>query len=319
MKNIILIGTGQMARDYYLVLKSLQVNVQVVGRGEENAKAFYEQFGVMPTIGGVENYLSLTGETFDAAIIAVGVDVIKNTAEALLKFGCTNILLEKPGGVDFNEVKELALISTSYNAKIYVAYNRRFYKSVYHLKRLVEDDGGILSGNFEFTEWSHIIKDLKLSDVIKKNLFFTNSTHVLDLAFLLMGKPVEFNSFVLGDCGWHKPSIFVGSGMTDKNILFSYSANWESAGSWGIEINTSKRRLILRPMEKLFEQRLGELKACELHLEDTFSEDLFKPGLLRQVQAFLFGWDSSVLKTLDEQVKDISWMSKILTGCDDAF
>jgi hypothetical protein len=70
-------------------------------------------------------------------------------------------------------------------------------------------------------------------------------------------------------------------------------------------------------MEKLFEQRIGEVESHELQLEDIFSEDLFKPGLLRQVQAFLFGLDASLLKTLDEQVEDVGWMSKILNGSAD--
>ena len=38
---------------------------------------------------------------------------------------------------------------------------------------------------------------------------------------------------------WHSSSSqFCGSGITDKGALFSYSADWESPGRWGIEIKT---------------------------------------------------------------------------------
>jgi predicted dehydrogenase len=314
MKRILLVGTGNMAREYYRVLRDFDVALTIVGRSGPNADAFHKEFGVNPVIGGIKDYLINCQEKFDGAIVAVGVDLLNETAACILRFGCKRILLEKPGGLNFDEIRSLASLSLTKNAEIFIAYNRRFYTSVSQLLHLAEDDGGILSGSFEFTEWSHVIKDLNVSETIKENYFLANSTHVLDLAFYIMGKPKDLSSVVAGDCGWHKPSVFAGSGRTERNILFSYSANWESAGRWGVEVQTAKRKLILRPMEKLFQQRVGELTQMEVDVKDSYIDEKYKPGVYRQVQAFLSEEFVSSLKTLHEHVLDIQWMHNVLNG-----
>ncbi len=318
MKKILLVGTGYMAKEYFRVLKDLDVEIMVVGRGQTGADEFNKEFGILPKTGGVENYLKTCSERFDGAIVAVGVDVLKRTAIEVLRLNCSRILLEKPGGLNFDEILELHEMSSNIDSQIFIAYNRRFYSSVNQAMKLIEEDGGILSGNFEFTEWSHVIQELKVSDNIKNNYFLANSSHVLDLAFYLMGKPKDLSSFADGDCGWHKPSIFAGSGITDRNVLFSYSANWESAGRWGIELLTAKRKLVLRPMEKLFEQKLGELTVNEVNVNEALIDDKYKPGVFKEVQAFLSEGSDSPLKTLDEQVQDIIWLNQILNGKKDS-
>jgi predicted dehydrogenase len=236
----------------------------------------------------------------------------------VLRAGAYRVLVEKPAAISIVELLANEKTLEPFFDKVFVAYNRRFYASVIEAQKLIEEDGGIISGNFEFTEWSHVIQDLKVSDNIKKNYFLANSSHVLDLAFYLMGKPIDLSSFVDGDCGWHKPSVFAGSGVTDRNVLFSYSANWESAGRWGIELLTAKRKLVLRPMEKLFEQKLGELTVNEVNVNEALIDDKYKPGVFKEVQAFLSEGSDSPLKTLDEQVQDINWLNQILNGKKDS-
>ena len=87
-----------------------------------------------------------------------------------------------------------------------------------------------------------------------------NSTHVVDLAFFLGGAPEKISSYVGGKLDWHpNGSIFSGAGITKNNTLFSYNANWEAPGRWGVEVITNKSRLILRPLEKLQIQKIGNL------------------------------------------------------------
>ena len=132
-------------------------------------------------------------------------------------------------------------MSENANAKVFIAYNRRFYRAVSEAKRLIEGDGGVTSFNFEFTEWSHEIERLSKAPGVKEKWFLGNSTHVVDLAFFLGGKPSEISCYTQGGTDWHPTaSLFSGAGVSEHGALFSYNANWESAGRWGVEVLTKK-------------------------------------------------------------------------------
>ena len=194
-KNIWLIGAGQMAVDYHKVLNDLEVPFTVVGRGESSAKIFSERTGVRPFIGGLDNFLTTNPEKCTHAIVAVGVETLAYTTSLLLEYGIPNILVEKPAGLNKKEIRFVTKLPKEKNAKVYVAYNRRFYASVLKAKEIIEADGGVKSFNFEFTEWAHEIEPLKKAEGVKENWFLTNSTHVVDLAFHLGGKPKKISSF----------------------------------------------------------------------------------------------------------------------------
>ena len=97
--------------------------------------------------------------------------------------------------------------------------------------------------------------------------------------------------------------------MTDQNVLFSYFADWEAPGRWGVEVLTRKHRLILRPMEKLQVISFGSVKEETVPIEDKLDTD-FKPGLFRQTEAFL-NKDAMYFCTLEEQVENTKMYSKM--------
>ena len=71
----------------------------------------------------------------------------------------------------------------------------------------------------------------------------SNSSHVLDTVFYLIGNPETLKCQINGQnkIKWHPSgSIFSGFGISSKNIPFSYQANWNSAGRWSIEVLTKK-------------------------------------------------------------------------------
>ena len=79
---------------------------------------------------------------------------------------------------------------------------------------------------------------------------------------------------------------FAGSGITNKGVLFSYISNWESAGRWGIELFTTKRRVFLRPIEKIYIQDRGKFEFYEHKFNNKIDCD-YKPGLYRQLESLL--------------------------------
>ena len=100
-------------------------------------------------------------------------------------------------------------------------------------------------------------------------------------------------SLTSGSLAWHPVARFAGSGHTAKGVLFHYGADWTSAGRWGVEINTRRRRLILRPLEQIKIQRTGSFEIEDVMLEDD-ADKLLKPGFLAQLRAFL-GRDDGLL------------------------
>jgi predicted dehydrogenase len=296
-----LIGAGGMSVDYAKVLGFQKKDFIVIGRGCVSAKCFEDKTGHPVIGGGLVSFLKTSPKVPEAVIVSVGVEQLYSTTMQLLEFGVKHVLIEKPAGLVHSEIEKLKYSSKKNNAQLFIAYNRRFYSSVIKAQELIELDGGVTSFNFELTEWSHVIEKLdKKSEVLAK-WFLANSTHVADLAFFIGGKPERISCFTAGKLVWHpSSSIFTGAGVSEKGALFNYGANWESAGRWSVEILTRENRYILRPMESLLIQKRGTINQIPVELDDQIDSD-FKPGLFRQVEAFI-SKDTKNLCSICEQV-----------------
>ena len=286
-KNIVLFGTGPMAMAYTKVLQHLNANFTVVGRSEEGANKFHEQTGIAAIPNGVSGWLKKGNTKADYGIIAVSFECLANTAVELIGTGIRNLLLEKPAGLTIQEIKSVCERAKETGTQVFVGYNRRFYASVIKAKKLIEDDGGVLSFNFEFTEWcDRIPEKLKYSDT-GKNWFLANSSHVADMAFYLGGEPKELHACAAGGNDWHPTAtIFSGAGVTQAGALFSYQANWDAPGRWGLELLTRHNRFILCPLEKLKVQKLNSIHTEDINIDDQL-DIAFKPGVYRQTKSFI--------------------------------
>lgn len=308
--KVLLVGTGYMGKAYAAVLNELDVAFDAVCMSVESAQSFSKEFECTCLSGGIES-IDFKDVQYKTAIVAIGIELLKSACEKLIINGIQYILVEKPAGLNPNEIITLNELALKSNTQIFVAYNRRFYASVLKAKEIIESDGGILSGNFEFTEWSEKIAPLQKAEGVKENWFLANSTHVVDLAFFLIGKPKEMNSFTGGKLDWHSPAIFSGSGKTDANVIFSYNANWLSAGRWRVEVLTAKRKLILAPMEELQEQLINSIEIRKVENIDYNIDTTYKPGIFLQTKTFI-EQEFDKLKSLQEQTEDLKIYNQIL-------
>ena len=304
MNNLIwIVGAGGIAIEYAKILKSLGRDFIVIGRGEASAVKFKEATGIEPILGGLENFLKTFPKLPEKAINCVRASDLGKTNICLSNYGVKCILSEKPGFLPI-EAKAVYDAATDNGTVIYIAYNRRFYASVFAAEKIIKEDGGLLSFNFEFTEWAHVIEaSSSIPEIEKNNLFITNSTHVVDLAFFLGGTPREMSCYQSGTVGWHTPSNFAGSGITDKGVLFSYNANWNAPGRWAVELLTAKHRIYLKPMEQLQLQDKGSVKVYPVEIDDHLDKE-FKPGFYLETKAFIDG-DDSRLCTIEQQVQRV--------------
>ena len=303
--SIWLIGPGNIGRDYIKVLNEFDLDITVIGRSKK------DNFPLPVYDKGIESYCKFRLPDIPKyAIVAVNESELYSTTKILLGKGIKNILIEKPGSLSKKELSTLDDIATEINSNVYIGYNRRFYQSVQKCKELLKNNKEPLNVHFEFTEWTH---DIDLNHYTKSELekfFLCNSSHVSDLVFHLFGEPKYLHSHTSGGLDWHPTSsVFNGSGKTIDDVLFSYNANWSSAGRWGVEINLTDYKLILKPLEKLFIQKKGSLDMKEIKIDNEL-DDLYKPGLYDEVKDFLDGNDKS-LCSLSEQINNFKWYYKI--------
>lgn len=311
--KVLLVGASQISLDYFKVLQVLDCDVTVVTRGQEKADAFAAKTGITPISGGIENFLAEHKVAdFTAVFVAVGVEQLAAVGGQLISAGAKNILLEKPAGLNHEQIVALASQANKAKARVLVAYNRRFYASVLKAQKIIVDDGGVKSFVFEFTEWPQSIEKVGRNPDVRANWLLANSTHVIDMAFYLGGFPKEIKCFTAGHLSGHNRTIFYGAGISDQEALFSYQANWQAPGRWAVEIMTDQHRLIFKPLEELQIQEKGTVAVNKVEIDNSLDIN-FKPGLYRELQAFLAA-DYSSFKTIDEQAKSAIVYEQIAKG-----
>jgi hypothetical protein len=99
--------------------------------------------------------------------------------------------------------------------------------------------------------------------------------------------------------------IFSGAGTTHQKALFSYRANWNAPGRWGVEILTCHNRFILSPLKKLQVQKLNCLHTENIDIDDQLDFD-FKPGVYRQTKSFLKEDGNPALLDIDEDYENVT-------------
>ena len=305
--KVLLVGPGNIGYDYVKVLKSFYVDIDIVGRSRESSIKFSEKTNLPVYGAGIDSYLG-KNEPPKYAIVAVNENQLSGVTLSLLNHGVKNILIEKPAGLSISELINIKS-KMAEDCKVYVGYNRRFYRSVEECRRFIKINKEPISVNFEFTEWVHDINFKHYTKNELERFFLCNSSHVVDLVFHLFGEPKELNSYTRGSLDWHSPSIFTGSGVTVNDVLFSYNTNWSSSGRWGIEILFSNFKLILKPLEKLYIQYVGSLQSEEVELDGDLDYD-YKPGLYNEIKSF-FGKSNVYLCSIDEHINNFKWYYKI--------
>ncbi|MBM7094955.1 Gfo/Idh/MocA family oxidoreductase [Bacillus sp. H-16] len=314
--HVLLVGSGKMAVEYAKVLSAIKQKYICVGRGEASCENFFKQTGIRPVSGGIHTYLKNIGEVPAKGIVAVPVEQLYPVTKALLHHGLNELLVEKPGGMDAGEIKELGNRAKMKQANVYVAYNRRFYASVEKIKEMVRQEGGVLSFHFDFTELSHTISTSAIHDKVKRSWLLANSSHIIDTAFYLGGNPIKLQAKISGKdaLNWHpEAAIFTGCGETGEGALFSYNANWISPGRWGIQVNTEKSKLLLQPVEKLFIQKRGSFEVEQIALNNHLDLQ-FKPGLYNMVLKFLHSSHRNLVTIGEQYEHAINWYEPIADG-----
>ena len=281
-KKILLIGAGKMAFQYATTLKKMNIkNVYVISKTFSKTCKFCKEFKFQP-IDNLENFLE--NNKIHLIIVTPSIDVTIKILKQCLSRNQKNILLEKPVSLYKNEIKRL--IPKTKHKRVIIGYNRLTYPNYIKLKQLIDNDGGITSCKFSLTAR---IEKINFSNGIKdfhKRWGTYNGIHVISLVYDLIGKPKTILGHNSGSFDWHKSgSIFVGSGISEKNIPFSYHADWNSAGRWGVEIMTKNNAYRLISLEELFVCKKNTDVWKKINFKKSYPK--LKQGLAEQIAIML--------------------------------
>jgi len=282
-KSVLIIGSGYIALEYVKALKKLKIkNIEILSKSENSLdNKVLSEYKII--FGGFGKKINLI-EKKDLTIIATPINLLVKAATLAIKSGQENILIEKPGSLFKTDL--IILEKLIKKQKVRIAYNRLFYPNFQKLKILSKIDGGITSCKFDFTEWVHTIPFGKYKKDVYRRWGISNSLHVISMAMELIGMPKKITTNQHGNLKWHPTgSIFVGNGISEKNIPFSYHANWEGGGRWGIEVVTKKNVYRLSPLEKLFVLKKGTTEWKEIQIKNIFPK--IKMGLAEEIVIML--------------------------------
>lgn len=313
-QELLLVGAGRMSVDYAKVLAALDCRPIVLGRGGASATAFTAATGLPVSTGALEGQLTALPRVPRTAIVAVNAMYLAEVTATLVAAGVRRVLVEKPAALDLAEMARLTAAVAGAEAEIYLAYNRRFMASVLRADQIIAEDGGILSVKFDFSEPSRRIAGLDKPQRELDTWFYGNSSHVVDLAFHFFGAPVALQGAVRGGVSWNPAAgVFAGSGQNAEGGLISWHANWLAPGRWGVEVMTPERRLILQPLERLRVQSHQGFDELAEDLDLALDAE-FKPGLMRQVRAFLTGEGAERLQPLARHAAAMAWYEVVRCG-----
>ena len=148
--NIVIVGVGPIGIEYAKIFKALGHQMLVLGRSEKGCAAFLEATGIEAVPNGL---VSSQGQTLPAtAVVAVSEAQLGQVVLQLIERGVKSILVEKPGAGTPTELRVIADAAAKAGCDVRVAYNRRFHASTQAAQRIIEEDGGVNTFHFEFTE-----------------------------------------------------------------------------------------------------------------------------------------------------------------------
>ena len=299
-KKVLIIGGGEIAKQYALAFLKFNISdVTIITKTGNSISNFCVEKNLKLLKGGFETNLSNL-KKMDLVIIATPIPILIKATQLCIDNGQDNILIEKPGSLYSKEL--LSLSNTCMDKKIRIGYNRLVYPNLHKLKKLINSEGGVTSCRFTFTEWLDRIEFEKDESVVHQRWGISNTLHVISMAFDIIGLPKEITSIQSGKIDWHDSgSQFIGSGISENNIPFTYHADWGSGGRWGIEVFTKENSYILIPLEELYVCK--KFTGITLPVEFSVAFPDVKLGISEEIAIMLDNTSGLDLVTLEYAAK----------------
>ncbi len=281
-----ILGYGAMGKHYLQALQSLNVGqIRVCSRSQEPLDSLANLPNIETVAGGFQS-LDCVPAQGEVGIVATPIAELIPAAKHLADLGFKKILIEKPASLWSSEILDLEKYLTQKGVSAVCAYNRVTYPSLVETRFRAAEEGGITSCSYSFTEIIGSDWEQRYSADELSRWGVANSLHPISMAHGLIGQPMSWGGHTSGSLSWHSSaSVFVGSGLSEQDIPFSYQADWGSKGRWSVEVNTAVASYKMCPLEKLFckTASLGEWEEIPLAVFDGE----VKTGVAEELAAML--------------------------------
>lgn len=276
------VGYGYMGRQYVKALGALGVRrIRVCSRSAGPLEELCSTDDVELVGGGFER-LDVHPRADELGIVATPTALLVPAAQRLASLGFPRLLIEKPVALYSSEIEKLAEMLVQQGIEALCAYNRMAYPALHEALSRAQREGGISSCTYTFTEviksdWAERFPPDELA-----RWGIANSMHVISMAHRLIGLPVTWNGYQSGALPWHPTgAVFVGSGISEQGVPFSYHADWGSTGRWSVEIHTPVSSYRLCPLEEIC-RRTSNFGDWEMVTVAAFAPDV-KAGIVEQL------------------------------------
>lgn len=293
--RVAFVGSGLMARAHAKAFNDID-EVELVGvfsRTLEKSTAFAKENGINLVCSSIEDLFSRAKP--DIVVMAVNELSLHDLCIKAFTFPWV-ILIEKPIGINLNEAENLLALSIKFNAKAYVALNRRHYSSTRAVLKEINDGPRLVQVFDQEDPVAGLIEGKPR--VVVENWRYANSIHVVDYFSIFcrgnLSSIENLTSWSDQDAAYCLARLNFSSG--DVGI---YQAIWNAPGPWAVSVTTAKMRWEMRPLEMASRQIYNSRKIEPL-IVDNFDIE-FKPGIRFQAEETL-----NVLRGLPNQLPTIA-------------
>ena len=283
MLKLAIVGAGSMAREHLRVLNKMP-DIDVVGiysRTNARAAALSEEFSIRVVARSInELYL----ET-QAAGVVIAVSEVSTESICLQALAHPwKLLVEKPVGLCLDETRRILDFAEGKEDSFFVAMNRRNYAStLMALNELSRLGGERVIQIIDQEDPLLALRGGRLKQVCDQ-WHFANSIHLIDLINVFCrGSLVSVNNVIPWQDGY-LPKVTHSIISFDSGDIGIYHSVWNAPGPWSLTIETTKKRIEMRPLENLAIQTYPE-RHSEFQKISREDDDL-KPGFLRQMHEF---------------------------------
>jgi predicted dehydrogenase len=238
--NLAMLGTGDIANFHIEAFRraGFQVNMCASRENSKNAEHFAKTHSIENCYGDPHELIE-DHKNWDVILLAIKTE---QNPQYLAKIFDLNklCLIEKPVSIN---LKLLESYNSFSNAKIRVAYNRRFYKTIQIAKEFIKNNSPVTC-RMELPEYVNYESINKYEGVLG------NSVHGIDLLRYLFGE-LE----IITNTKLYSPAGRICILKSDNKDKIDLLLNWNSPSNFSLNIEADGKRLELKPFEtvKLFQ------------------------------------------------------------------
>jgi predicted dehydrogenase len=283
------IGTGPIAPYHLDAIEALpDVTVRAIaGRRTEPRNGLAARYGIDATFSDYRDLLRCDG--LDGVLVLVAPDAMAAVAKDVLQTRVPTFL-EKPPGLSYPEAADLADSACRLGTLNMVGLNRRFYSTVAAAIEAVTCSGPLRGLRVEAPEDLARARAAGRDNHILARWVYANSVHTIDLLRYLGG---SFRTRHVSRASGRPPEeiSIVATFELESGAVAEYVSHWGSPGPWNVTLYGRELTAVLSPLEEGWTIDRARVRA-PLAIDDA--DRSFKPGFLRQMEAFVASIRSGV-------------------------